>query len=302
MNKNIIITGSSGFIGQYFFNHLSDYINQVKLTPISLRNDWKLNTSADAIIHLAAKAEDKNSADEKEYFYVNRDITIKLFDEFLKSDIQDFIYFSSIKAVSDIGIDILDENTPTQPQTIYGRSKLAAEDYLLTQILPKGKRLFIIRPCLVYGVGNKGNFNLLYKMISKGIPWIFSSFENKRSFLNVKNLTFCIASIIKDSSIESGIYHIADDESISTNDLVSLIGFSQNKSVGQWRLPKRLIEISFKCGDLFHLPVNSKTLNKLTGNYVVSNKKIKSALGIEHFPVSLKEGLLETLLSFNSEK
>jgi nucleoside-diphosphate-sugar epimerase len=52
-----------------------------------------------------------------------------------------------------------------------------------------------------------------------------------------------------------------------------------------------------KIGDLLKLPLNSERLQKLTENYVVSNDKIKKALGKE-LPVSAREGLNKTIASF----
>ena len=43
-----------------------------------------------------------------------------------------------------------------------------------------GKKVYIMRPCLIHGPGNKGNLNLLYGVVSKGIPWQLGAFENRR--------------------------------------------------------------------------------------------------------------------------
>ena len=65
-----------------------------------------------------------------------------------------------------------------------------------------------------------------------------------------------------------------------------------------WRLPKSLMNGMAKLGGWLHLPLNPLRMQKLTENYVVSNAKIKAALGIEHMPVRAREGLLETIRSF----
>lgn len=165
--KKIIITGASGFIGKSFFNHFKQN-NAVQVETLSLRNNWALNKNADVLIHLAAKSSDSyKTSDEKEYFEVNRDLTIKLFQAFLDSKIKDFIYFSSAKVITDNATDCLTEETPLNPMSVYGRSKKAAEEYLLAHKLPEGKRLLIIRPCLVHGEGNHGNLIALYKLVKK---------------------------------------------------------------------------------------------------------------------------------------
>lgn len=89
-----------------------------------------------------------------------------MFDKFLVSNIRDFS-FSSVKAVADTVDNVLDEELIAKPLTAYGRSKREAEEYILNQTLPEGKRLFIIRPCMIHGPGNKGNLNLLYNVVKK---------------------------------------------------------------------------------------------------------------------------------------
>ncbi|MGE8421939.1 MAG: NAD-dependent epimerase/dehydratase family protein, partial [Sphingobacterium siyangense] len=169
----VTITGSSGFVGQNLAKYLSDKGDRI--SKLSLRNqNWKnnLDLKSNAIVHLAGKAHDtSNTSAEDEYFKINRDLTIDLYDIFIKSEVKDFFYFSSVKAVADKVDGILEEDVVGNPFTAYGKSKLEAEQYLLSQSLPAGKRLFIIRPCMIHGPGNKGNLNLLYKVVKKGIPW-----------------------------------------------------------------------------------------------------------------------------------
>src|SRR5690606_34874195 len=157
----IIITGASGFVGQNLQKYLKE--RRYDITKLSLRNEnWQnhIEKDATAIIHLAGKAHDtSNTSADEEYFKVNRDLTVELFNLFLKSNIRDFFYFSSVKAVADTVDGVLIEDVQGKPYTPYGKSKLEAEQYLLAQALPEGKRLFIIRPCMIHGPGNKGNLN-----------------------------------------------------------------------------------------------------------------------------------------------
>lgn len=73
---------------------------------------------------------------------------------------------------------------------------------------------------------------------------------------------------------------------------------SQNKKARVWNIPTRLIETIARFGGLVHLPLNSERLKKLTESYVVSNQKIKKALGIEKMPVRAVEGLRRTVEAF----
>ena len=294
---NIIITGASGFVGQ----NLKPYLQDVafKVNALSLREEWQLPANTDIVIHLAGKAHDtSNTSFSDEYFKVNRDLTIQLFDEFLKSNARDFFYFSSVKAAADTVEGVLTEDVSPKPITTYGQSKIEAEEYLLAQKLPENKRLFIIRPCMIHGPGNKGNLNLLYKVVEKGMPWPLASFENKRSFLSINNLSYLVLQMITNKQLASGIYNFADDETLSTNELVTLISKTLDVKPKLWHIPSALIKFGVKIGDVVPLPLNSERLKKLTESYIVSNQKIKAALGIDKLPLTAKEGLEISIKSF----
>lgn len=294
------ITGSTGFVGTNLTKHF--HLQNINVKGVSLRNvDWKekLDKQAAALIHLAGIAHDiKNTYTEKNYFKINRDLTIELFQEFLKSDIKDFFFFSSVKAIADCVDNVLTEEYDGLPNTPFGKSKLEAETYLLNQKLPEGKRLFIIRPCMIHGPGNKGNLNLLYKIVEKGIPWPLAAFENQRSFLSIDNLSFLIVEMLRNKEVASGIYNFADDETISTNQLIKIIGNASGRKSKLWNISSSLITGVAKVGDIIKLPLNSERLKKLTESYVVSNKKIKTALNIIKLPLSAEEGLVKTIQSF----
>lgn len=298
----ITITGATGFVGQ----NLSEYLEEKGniIDKLSLRKPhFSLQKDADAVIHLAGKAHDTaNTSADDEYFKVNTDLTIKLFEDFLNSEIRDFIYFSSVKATADTIEGILDENHTSDPKTPYGKSKLEAENYLLSKALPSGKRVFIIRPCMIHGPGNKGNLNLLYKIVEKGIPWPLADFENLRSFLSIDNLNFLIERIVSEKSIKSGIYNFSDDQALSTNDLVKIIANTSGKTERLLKIPKNLISFVAKTGDRLKLPLNSERLKKLTENYIVSNQKIKTALNIVSLPITAEEGMKKTIESFILDK
>lgn len=298
----ITITGASGFVGSNLSKYLEEKGNTID--KLSLRKpDFSLQKDAKAVIHLAGKAHDTaNTSADKEYFEINTELTKKLFDDFLNSEIKDFLFFSSVKATADTLEGILDENHPSSPQTPYGRSKLEAENYLLSKDLPENKRLFIIRPCMIHGPGNKGNLNLLYKVVEKGIPWPLADFDNQRSFLSIDNLNFLIERIISDQNMASGIYNFSDDKALSTNDLVKIIANTSGKTERLLKIPKHLISFVAKTGDYLKLPLNSERLKKLTENYIVSNLKIKTALNIYSLPITAEEGMKKTIESFIVDK
>jgi nucleoside-diphosphate-sugar epimerase len=291
---NILITGASGFVGQNLMNFFE---NKNHLTAYNRREILHINT--EAVIHLAGKAHDlKNVSTPDAYYEANTKFTEKVFDAFLQSDATVFITLSSVKAVSDKVEGEQTENDIPNPTTHYGKSKLQADLYILNQPNTEGKRIYILRPCMIHGPNNKGNLNLLYKMVSKRVPWPLGSFHNRRSYCSIDNLCFIINELLHKTDIPSGVYQVADDEPVSTNDVIKLIAQSQNKSALIINLPKELIRWMAKIGDLLKLPFNTERLEKLTENYQVSNQKLIQALG-KPLPIGSREGLKKTFLTFN---
>jgi nucleoside-diphosphate-sugar epimerase len=291
----IFLTGSSGFVGSNLIRFLGTtykFGNYTRFAPIIINHE--------IIIHLAGKAHDlKKSSNPDEYYEVNTELTKKIFDAFLISDAKIFITLSSVKAVADEVVGSLSEDHIPNPITHYGKSKLLAEEYILSKEIPAGKRVYILRPCMIHGTGNKGNLNLLFKLVGKGLPWPLGDFENKRSFCSIENICFVIKELIEREDIPSGVYNIADDEPLSTNEVIGLISESLGRKARIVKVPRSLIEPIARIGDFLKLPINFERLHKLTESYVICNQKIKNAIG-KPFPINSREGLKKTFESFKN--
>ena len=312
----ILITGVHGFVGSNLVEALPkehtiyglDIISPTK-EGVKFTFSWDVLDkdeipAVDAIIHLAGKAHDtKNQTVSDVYFKVNTGLTQKVFDYFLAHDsIKKFVFFSTAKAAADKVDGILTEDVVPSPLGPYGESKIAAEKYILGKmddVRSKSKDVYIFRPCMIHGPGNKGNLNLLYNMVRKGIPWPLGAFENRRTFTSVENICFAVNGVLT-KDVPSGIYNMGDDEALSTNELIEEICKSLGKKAHIWKLPKGLMNGVAKVGGLLPLPLDQERLRKLTENYVSSNAKIKKALGIEKMPVDAREGLKKTLESFRA--
>ena len=311
----ILITGVHGFVGSNLVEALKEEHTIYGLDIVSPQKEgvkytfsWNdlekesMIPEVDAIIHLAGKAHDvKNQSAADVYFKVNTGLTQKIFDYFLAHEsIKKFVFFSTAKAAADKVNGVLTEDVVPSPVGPYGESKIAAEQYLLSkmeEVRSKGKDIYIFRPCMIHGPGNKGNLNLLYNVVKKGIPWPLGAFENRRTFTSIENICFAVNGVLT-KEVPSGIYNMGDDEALSTNELIEEICKSLGKKAHIWKLPKGLMNGAAKIGDWLHLPLNSLRMQKLTENYISSNAKIKAALGVEKMPVDAREGLKRTLESF----
>lgn len=185
---------------------------------------------------------------------------------------------------------------PTSKDSKNSELTTDSKHYTLHSQLP-AKQVYILRPCMIHGPGNKGNLNLLYNIVRRGIPWPLGAFENRRTFTSVENICFAVNGVLT-KEVPSGIYNMGDDEALSTNELIEEICKSLGKKAHIWKLPKGMMNGVAKIGGWLHLPLNPERLRKLTENYVSSNEKIKKALGVTKMPVDAREGLKVTLESF----
>lgn len=310
----ILITGIHGFVGSNLVEYLKKENEIYGLDIVSPEKDGVIKTFSwddldvgeipdiDAIIHLAGMAHDtKNKAAADVYFKVNTGLSQKIFDYFLASKAKKFVFFSTAKASADRVDGVLTEDVVPSPVGPYGESKIKAEEYILAQQLSEEKQVYVLRPCMIHGPGNKGNLNLLYGVVSKGIPWPLGAFENRRTFTSIENICFAVNGLLT-KAVESGIYNMGDDEALSTNELIKVICDTLGKKARILRISKGFMTGCAKVGGWLHLPLNPDRLQKLTENYVSSNEKIKRALGVDKMPVSAKDGLVRTIQSFRDKR
>ncbi len=291
----------------------------------------------DAVVHLAGKAHDtRNTSDPQSYFDVNVGLTKRVLeaaagngqsaiskgsDGHVGAKAQRiFVLFSSVKAVADRVEGVLTEEATPDPKTPYGQSKLEAEREVLkfasSKVRDSGTayganradddnfrtlalssfRTYVLRPCMIHGPGNKGNLNLLYGVVRRGAPWPLGAFENRRSFASVQNVCAVVEALLEGAA-EPGVYQVADDKALSTNELIRVISETSGRRARIWKLPLALVRGVARVGDALHLPLNSERLMKLTESYVVSNAKIKAALGWDRMPVDVRDGIRKTLKS-----
>jgi len=331
---NILITGIHGFVGSNLVKALAGENTIYGLDIVAPEKEGVAKTfgwddlgrsdfpQIDAIIHLAGKAHDtRNKSAAEVYFKVNTGLTKKIFDWYqANATAKKFVFFSTAKAAAERVPEVLKEDVTPTPVGPYGESKIQAEDYIISvlneqgvsrvsmaSVTPgadrpaNGKEVYIFRPCMIHGPGNKGNLNLLYGVVSKGVPWPLGAYENRRTFTSIENMCYAVNGVLT-RDVPSGIYNMGDDEALSTNALIEVICGALGKKARIWRIPCGLMNGVARVGGWLHLPLNPLRMQKLTENYVSSNAKIKMALGIERFPMEAREGLKRTIECFAEGK
>ena len=251
---SLLLTGSSGFLGQHLLQEIiaqgDDFkllnrrlLDNVDVNKQVLVDDFKaidrsdkLFSGIDIIVHCAARVHVMNdtiSDPLKAFRDVNVFGTMHLAKAAAKSGVKRFIYISSIKVNGESTTQTkpLRFDSKRMPLDPYGVSKSEAETQLLSLGKESGMEIVIIRPPLVYGEGVKATFSALLRLAKKGLPLPFRWInKNKRSLVSVYNLCDLIKVCIEHPKAANNIFLVSDDNDISTADMVALMSKVQNKT------------------------------------------------------------------------
>jgi UDP-glucose 4-epimerase len=276
--KQLLITGSSGFIGNYFINKYQDKYN---INTFSFLNDDfnKIDLqNTDTIIHLSALVHQMGEASYEEYEKVNVTQTIDLAKKAKQNGVNHFIFMSTVKVYGEENDIAYNEDTICKPQDGYGISKLKAEQKLL-ELENANFKISIIRTPIVYGYDVKANIKSLINLTTK-IPILpFGNIDNRRSMVYIGNICHLIDELIiqeKDS-----VFLASDDEPLSTTRLIKLIAQNLDKKVYLIRIPffQSLLKV---IKPSFH--------KRLFESLEVANCKTKEVLNLEN-PYSVEDGI-----------
>jgi len=279
----ILVTGASGFVGREVCAQLRNRcatfrpavrelnagcgVDCVAVGDIDGNTDWaQAVIGCDTVIHLAGRAhvlQDDALSAEAKFQSVNVDGTVALAKAAIQAGVKKFIFVSSIGVLGNSNSCPFDETSEASPEELYAQSKLMAERALSCLCEESGTELIIVRPPLVYGPGNPGNFNRLLRLVSVGIPLPFGCVKSQRSFVYVGNLAdfLCHAALYPEN--RDGIYVISDGDDVAFSDLISLMcrcmgkGFVYPFPVFLIRLVSRLLGK----GDLVDKLFSSLTVN-----------------------------------------
>jgi nucleoside-diphosphate-sugar epimerase len=313
----ILVTGANGFVGSALCEELFRQgifvraalrstnfkvsANEVvSVGSIDDGTDWSSALDKiDVVIHLAARAhvlnDDNGAASSAKYNDVNVLGTLNLANQALQHGVKRFIFMSTIKVLGEqtvLGKPFTEDNIPN-PQDNYGRSKLEAENGLLTIAQHSNMEVVIIRPVLIYGPGVKANFANLLKSIQSGFPLPFGLIQNKRSLIYLGNLVSLVLHCISHPAAVNQTFHASDDHDVSTPELMQACAIALGVKLRLLPVPQTWLLLMARL-------VGKQTLaNRLCGSLQVDNKKARHLLGWQA-NISLAEGLKATVFSLRS--
>lgn len=241
--KKILVVGEHSYIGVSFQKYVQNKQYDMVVTLTGAKNEaWKHMdfTEYDAILHVAAIVHKKETPDmEPLYQKVNTDFPIELAKKAKEGGVKNFIFLSTMavygKQSSPISVD-----SPTEPVTMYGKSKLAAE-MELKKLADSNFTVIVLRPPMVYGADCPGNYKRLAKLAYK-LP-VFPKIKNQRSMIYIENLCECICQQIFTSETQYDMICPQNAEYVNTTELVKEIRRAHGKGVLIVPFPQVLIRL-----------------------------------------------------------
>lgn len=284
--KRCLVTGASGFVGKVLCEKLQkngvlvrallrqdmpgpwDEVVLVDLNNFSEKSN-EVFYGIDTVFYLSSIAHDKSKVASYDDFNVS--LCLKFARSAIEHGIKRFIYVSSTKAMAELTENIADENLLDWPDEKYGLSKRKAEEGLLS--LSGFEHLVIIRPCLIYGRGVKGNLLTMLNWIARGIFPPLPETKTKRSMVSVRDVATALVMAAKSSVAHRKVYLLSDNVDYSVKEIENAMRIALKKKQPKWAIPENLL----KTAKLF--PICSRVLQKLLGSARYSSKKIQRELG-----------------------
>jgi len=254
--RAVLVTGSNGFVGKHLVKYLASRgytvvassrtalaSNDPKVTYAQVPDlitafDWRpLLSQCDTVIHLAGIAH--KSADEHTYDLVNVKATASIVKAARESDISQFVFISSIAAQSGPCSEVpLSEEALPKPTNAYGRSKLASEEALRAAGVP----YTILRPVVMYGPGEKGNFELIHDIARLPIPLPFGALNAPRSVLSIDNFNSAVEFVLMDARALGETIIVSDPASVGVAEMIVAYRVALGRRPNLFHVPEKWIK------------------------------------------------------------
>ena len=241
MNRAILVTGASGFVGQALLGRLAERPDTLVALTRSLRTDlparviqriagpiesldeegWLTNLEGiDTIVHLAAIAHIGPGVPEDAYDAVNHRAVARMGAAAVKAGVRRVVFLSSVRAQTGASAPLpFDETTPPSPTDAYGRAKLAAERALAALPL----ETVILRPALIVGAPPKGNLALLLKFAATGLPLPLASLSAPRSAISLADVAEIVLRALDEPEMAGGTFILADPEPLTPGAMIAAL-------------------------------------------------------------------------------
>jgi len=313
MNKSILLTGASGFVGrQLSASMIKQNVNltyavrvpfalegasrMMLISDIDEQTDWsRCLTGVEVVVHAAARVHIMNDASLDplaEFRKLNVDGTLNLARQAVSAGVGRFVFVSSVKVngeeTTSKPFTAFDAPAPLDP---YGQSKLEAEIGLRELSRDTGIEVVIIRPPLVYGPGVRANFLKLMQLVKIGVPLPLGAIHNHRSMVALDNLVDLLITCTHHPAAAGQTFMVSDDNDVSISELVRMLAAAMGKRPLLLPVPSSIIS---GAASLFG---KSAVASRLLGSLQVDITHTKSTLGWKPV-VSMQDAVNKTVAHF----
>ncbi len=238
--KKVLITGINGRIGQYVAKGLlakgyevlgidiADNINsalskcsyvKADITNISDLEESLKNYKIDQVVHLAALAHfSSNNITLEDFMKINCEAALNVAKVAHMCGAKKFLFSSTVEVYGQTNELIVNENTPCNPKTNYGKSKYEAEKKLREYLSLVAVEYFVYRFTPVYLKEYTKDLDkrvLLPKCIG---AYYFKDGKHKFSLCSVNNIVDSVVEFAE-GKIEAGIYIVSDKEVMTVKEI-----------------------------------------------------------------------------------
>ena len=308
MKKNSLklIVGANGFVGKRLLKpsdralvrksaSLPNEVIGDLLDPASLKTACK---GIGTVFHCAGHAHDNSPSNNDINWKINFEGTRNLVNAAGLSGVQNFVFLSSVKAMAEPGNTCLNEDSPGEPVSQYGKAKRAAEDAVLDAGLKFNMNVVNLRLAMVYGRGGRGNLERMAQAIKSGWFPPLPETGNHRSMVHVNDVVRAIRLVSESPEASGQTYIIADQCPYSGRQIYSLLRQSLNMKPTNHHIPAGVLRLAGQIGDIAggilrrRLSLSSEEVAKLLSSAWYSADRIERELGWRS-EISLNEGLRE---------
>lgn len=316
-SDGVLVTGATGFIGRVLARELShrgiavscatrsksvitdSCQRQIAVGEVGATTDWhSALEGVDTVIHLVARAhilKETSVNPTADFEAVNHHGTRRLAECAVTAGVKRLVYVSSIGVNGDRtqGSDVFSELSAINPHNAYAQSKLEAEKALAEVAMSTGLEVVTLRPPLVYGPNNPGNFMRLLRLIDRGVPLPLASIKNRRSFIFVENLVDLLITAAFRPAAAGQLYLVSDNEHISTPQLIKQLARLMARPARLWPFPSRGLKLASK------IIGREGEIDRLVGSLIIDNRKTLNQLKWRP-PFTLLQGLEKTVSWYRS--
>lgn len=305
MNKTkVVVTGASGFVGKHLIRYL-ELSDEHLVIPVSRANEERpisqtghivLNDlfelanidieGAEVLVHLASYAHKPISSEFEFKTILEQELleASHLLKLAVEVGLKRFVFLSTANVYGDNSSSVLSEQSLVCPNSYLAKLKFHIEELICEFCANQSLEFVILRSPLVYANDAPANFRFLINLVNKMPILPFGMVDNRRSYIGVSNLITYLILFLTEEKSNGQVFNVADDNEMSTTELIYGIAKVVNSNLINIKVPKILLKL------VFVIAGKKELADKLLDDFVLDTEKL-SVLVTEGKLLSIEQEL-----------